>query len=83
VYDLETSLLTDHSSGGNVLRGFELALAQSKQQAQKRVKPFKTEERTFSVSSASSQVVEELAAEAEQIRTTASGRLAKAPTTFK
>jgi len=83
VYDLETSLLTDHSSGGNVLRGFELALAQSKQQAQKRVKPFKTEERTFSASSASSQVVEELAAEAEQIRTTASGRLAKAPTTFK
>ena len=35
------------------------------------------------LSSASSQVVEELAAEAEQIRTTASGRLAKAPTTFK
>ena len=83
VYDLETSLLTDHSAGGNVLRGFEQALAQGKQQAQKKVKPFKTEERTFSASSASSQVVEELAAEAEQIRTTASGRLAKAPTTFK
>jgi chromatin modification-related protein EAF6 len=83
VYDLETSLLTDHSAGGNVLKGFEQALAQSKQQTQKKVKPFKTEERVFSISSASSQVVEELAAEAEQIRTTASGRLAKPPTTFK
>ena len=82
VYDLETSYLTDHSVNGNLLRGFEAALAQSKQQTQKKVKPFKTEDRLFSVSSSSSQVVQELAAEAEQIRTTASGRLAKPPTAF-
>lgn len=82
VYDLETSLLTDHSSNGNVLRGFEAALSQGKQHTQKKVKPFKTEERLFSVSSESSQVFAELAAEAEQIKTTASGRLAKPPTAF-
>ena len=82
VYDLETSYLTDHSLNGNLLRCFEAGLAQTKQQTQKKVKVFKTEDRLFSVSSSSSQVVQELAAEAEQIRTTASGRLAKPPTTF-
>lgn len=82
VYDLETSLLTDHSSGGNVLRGFEQALAQGKQHQQRKTKPFKTEERLFSVSSVSSQVVGELQAEADAVRTTASGRMAKPPSAF-
>ena len=66
VYDLETSYLTDHSLNGNLLRGFEAGLAQTKQQTQKKVKVFKTEDRLFSVSSSSSQVVQELAAEAER-----------------
>ena len=37
VYDLETSYLTDHSLNGNLLRGFEAGLAQTKQQTQKKV----------------------------------------------
>jgi hypothetical protein len=41
------------------------------------------DERGFSVSSATSQVNDEIAAEAEAVRTTASGRLAKPPTTFR
>ena len=83
VYDLETAYLTDHSVNGNVLKGFEAALAQTKQSATKKVKPFKVDERGFSVSSATSQVNDEIAAEAEAVRTTASGRLAKPPTTFR
>lgn len=82
VYDLETSYLTDHSANGNVLKGFESALAQTKSATQKKVKPFKVDERLFSISSATSQVNEEIAAEAEAVRTTASGRLAKPPSTF-
>jgi len=82
VYDLETAYLVDHSSNGNVLKGFEPALAQTKPSASKKLKPFKSEERGFSVSSSTSIVVDEIAAEAEAVRTTASGRLAKAPTAF-
>jgi len=91
LYDLETSYFTDHSSNGNILRGFEAALAQTTKSGTgvgggsgvlKKVKPFKADERLFSVSSATSQVNEELTAESEAVRTTASGRLAKAPSAF-
>jgi|TARA_B110000967_G_scaffold196581_1_gene227309 chromatin modification-related protein EAF6 len=78
VYDLETAYLNDSSTHGNVLKGFEGFLSQTKNTSQKKAKNFKAEDRLFSLSSASSPVVEEIAAEmaADKTVTTQSGRKA-------
>ena len=78
VYDLETSYLNDSSQHGNVLKGFEGFLSQTKNTTQKKARNFKPEDRMFSLSSATSPVVDEIAAEKaeEKTVTTQSGRKA-------
>ena len=63
VYDLETTYLNDSSQYGNVLKGFEGFLSQTKNTSQKKARNFKPEDRLFSLSSTSSPVVDEIAAE--------------------
>eukprot|EP00899_Mesostigma_viride_P025905 jgi/Mesvir1/649/Mv17261-RA.1 len=61
VFDLETAYLQDSSAYGNVLKGFEGFLStnrNSNTSSQKRGRPFKTEDRLFSLSSITSPVVE-------------------------
>jgi chromatin modification-related protein EAF6 len=78
VYDLETSYLNDSSQHGNVLKGFEGFLSQTKNTTLKKARNFKPEDRMFSLSSATSPVVDEIAAEKaeEKTVTTQSGRKA-------
>ena len=54
VYDLETTYLNDSSQYGNVLKGFEGFLSQTKNTSQKKARNFKPEDRLFSLSSTSS-----------------------------
>ncbi|MDA9097491.1 chromatin modification-related protein EAF6/MEAF6 [bacterium] len=85
VYDLETHYLNDSSQYGNVLKGFEGFLSQTKNTSQKKARNFKPEDRLFSLSSASSPVVDEIAAEqaAEKTVTTQSGRKAGGGNTYR
>ena len=78
VYDLETTYLNDSSQYGNVLKGFESVLSQTKNTSQKKARNFKAEDRMFSLSSTSSPVVDEIAAEKQEEKTvtTQSGRKA-------
>ena len=78
VYDLETTYLNDSSQYGNVLKGFESVLSQTKNTSQKKARNFKAEDRRFSLSSTSSPVVDEIAAEKQEEKTvtTQSGRKA-------
>lgn len=78
VYDLETSYLNDSSQHGNVLKGFEVFLSQTKNTTLKKARNFKPEDRLFSLSSTTSPVVDEIAAEKteEKTVTTQSGRKA-------
>ncbi|KAG0491393.1 hypothetical protein HPP92_004791 [Vanilla planifolia] len=60
VYDLETSYLQESNQCGNVLKGFEGFLSSSKSTINlKRSRKFQPEDRIFSLSSATSPVVEE------------------------
>jgi chromatin modification-related protein EAF6 len=72
VYDLETTYLNDSSQHGNVIKGFEGFLSQTKST-------------TLSMSSTSSPVVDEIAAEKaeEKIVTTQSGRRAGGGATYR
>ena len=85
VYDLETTYLNDSSQYGNVLKGFEGFLSQTKNTSQKKARNFKPEDRLFSLSSSSSPVVDEIAAERaeEKTVTTQSGRKAGGGTTYR
>jgi chromatin modification-related protein EAF6 len=78
VYDLETHYLNESSQHGNVFKGFEGYLSQTKNTTQKKTRNFKPDERLFSMSSTTSPVVEEIAAEQAQEKTvtTQSGRKA-------
>ena len=48
VYDLETTYLNESSQYGNVLKGFEGFLSQTKNTSQKKARNFKPEDRLFS-----------------------------------
>ena len=63
VYDLETTYLNDSSQHGNVIKGFEGFLSQTKSTNLKKSRNFKPEDRLFSMSSTTSPVVDEIAAE--------------------
>ena len=85
VYDLETTYLNDSSQHGNVIKGFEGFLSQTKSTNLKKSRNFKPEDRLFSMSSTTSPVVDEIAAEKaeEKIVTTQSGRRAGGGTTYR
>mmetsp|Transcript_49252 Transcript_49252/g.157730 ORF Transcript_49252/g.157730 Transcript_49252/m.157730 type:complete len:138 (-) Transcript_49252:49-462(-) len=59
VYDLETSYLHDHSTNGNIIKGFEGFLSANKATSLKKARTFKAEDRLFSLSSLTSPAVEE------------------------
>ncbi|GAQ84925.1 hypothetical protein KFL_002130020 [Klebsormidium nitens] len=65
VYDLETTYLDTSSSTGNVLKGFDGFLSNSKS-VSKRSRGFKVEDRLFSLSSITSPAVQELEAAREE-----------------
>ncbi len=85
VYDLETTYLNDSSQHGNVIKGFEGFLSQTKSTNLKKSRNFKPEDRLFSMSSTTSPVVDEIAAEKaeEKIVTTQSGRRAGGGATYR